>query len=145
MKGIFKTGLLLLSAMAIGTGSVYAYELLPEEQQLADYFAKRCNTAPQLIQWPVGFEHPVDKFACDITAYLGKTYSVRNRYLFQSAQHFKRMDASFINQKVNSDYYGESLWKKFITTPFNQTAVDQAVHGNPQAFEFIARWPRKFS
>ena len=63
MKGIFKTGLLLLSAMAIGTGSVYAYELLPEEQQLADYFAKRCNTAPQLIQWPVGFEHPVDKFA----------------------------------------------------------------------------------
>ena len=143
MKGILKTGLLLLSAMFIGTGSVYAYELSPEEQQLADYFAMRCNTAPQLIQWPVGFEHPVDKFACDITAYLGKPYSVRNRYLFQAAQHFKRMDASFIHQKVNSDYYGESLWKKFITTPFNQTAVDQAIHGNPQAFEFIARWPEK--
>ena len=141
MKGILKTGLLLLSAVFIGAGSVYAYELLPEERQLADYFANRCNTAPQILQWPVGFEHPVDKFACDITSYLKREFSTHNRYLFQLAQHAKKPDVSFINQKVSIDHFSESLWAKFISIPFDQTAVQQAALGNPQAFEFISRWP----
>ena len=54
------------------------------------------------------------------------------------------MDASFIHQKVNSDYYGESTWKNHYDA-FNQTAHRQAINGNPQALEFMRDGPRKFS
>jgi hypothetical protein len=77
-----------------------------EELKLIDYFTTRCDTSPDLFSWPIGFEHPSDKLACDTIASLELPYNIKNRFLFSKANTWGKPEYVRLGEELSKDYLG---------------------------------------
>lgn len=136
-----KQGLLLLiftCQFAVASELVKA-EVLDEEAMLIDYFKSRCDTTFPITQWPIGFEHPTDKIACDTLRLLGHDVDVKKHYLIHSAHVRSKPDYATITTKVEGDFFG-SVDRLFELLRMDglQSMIERSAAGDPNSFSLLA-------
>lgn len=117
MKGIFKNFIKIISVLSffISSQSLVAYEKNEIEEELIDEIKKICNQKIDFMLWPIGFEKPTGKVACDILYLLEEEYDPSNRYLFNNAL----MQNNFEFQKLFEESYSEYLSFNDVNNSFN--------------------------
>ena len=113
------------------TNMVSAESLDKIENDLVIYFESRCKIGGNLesrLSWPVGFEHPTDKVACEFLNQLGKSTDSEASFLFNSAYSLHMKEYSRVESEVDEKYFSELALFLFFTVQHYILRLDIAVN-----------------